>query len=174
MGRRFLREERGFTLTEMLVTTMLMIVVLFAIYSIFDISLRVFGFGNASMEATDNARMGMAKMEREIRAAYPLENASYQSGGITRNPTLFTSFGSQQITFGNDRNGNRMVDGDEVITYELSGSGPPYTLLRNSQPVVEYVQSLDFTYLTSGATTSTESAIRMVRVDLDVRVRPVC
>ena len=66
-----------------------------------------------------------------------------------------------------------MVIANEVITYELSGSGPPYTLLRNSLPVVEYVQSLNFTYLTSGgATTTTESAIRMVRIDLGIQVPP--
>ena len=170
MGRRFLREEDGFTLTEMLVTAMLMVIVLFALYSIFDTGLRVFGFGNASTEATDNARLGLAKMEREIRAAYPSENASFPPG-INRDPVLFTSFGSQQMTLGNDRNGDRMVDAGERITYELSGSGPPYTLLRNSQPVVEYVQNLNFTYLTNGgATTSTESAIRMVRIVLTIRV----
>ena len=65
MGRRFLKEESGFTLTEMLVTTMLMLLVLFALYSIFDMGLRVVGFGNASTEAADNARLGLAKMERE-------------------------------------------------------------------------------------------------------------
>ena len=43
---RVLREERGFTLTEMMVTTVIWIVMLFALYSMFDMSIRVFGFGN--------------------------------------------------------------------------------------------------------------------------------
>ena len=66
---RFLKEERGFTLTEMMVTIMIMIVVFFALYSIFDMSLRVFSFGNNKVEAVENARLGLEKMEREIRAA---------------------------------------------------------------------------------------------------------
>jgi len=171
MRGRLLREEDGFTLTEMLVTTLIMIVVLFALYSIFDMSLRVFSYGNASIEATDNARLGLAKMEREIRAAYPSENAHDPASGVNRNPTLFTSFGANQITFGNDRNGNRMVDAGELITYALSGSGPTYTLSRNSQPVVEYVEALNLTYLTSGGTTTAnEPDIRVVRIRLDVRL----
>ena len=39
---RFLKDERGFTLTEMLVTTIIMIVVLFALFGIF---IPIFGLG---------------------------------------------------------------------------------------------------------------------------------
>ena len=53
---RFLKEERGFTLTEILVTIIIMIVVFFALYSIFDMSLRVFSFGNNKVEAVESAR----------------------------------------------------------------------------------------------------------------------
>ena len=70
---RFLKDERGFTLTEMMVTIMIMMVVFFALYSIFDMSLRVFSFGNNKVEAVESARVGMEKMEREIRAAYPVD-----------------------------------------------------------------------------------------------------
>ena len=58
MKERFLREERGFTLTEMMVTTVIMMVVLFALYSIFDMSLQVFSFGNNKVEAVESARIG--------------------------------------------------------------------------------------------------------------------
>jgi prepilin-type N-terminal cleavage/methylation domain-containing protein len=40
VGERVLREESGFTLPEMLVTMMVMILVFFALYSIFDMGLR--------------------------------------------------------------------------------------------------------------------------------------
>jgi len=52
---------------------MIMIVVLFALYSIFDMGIRVFSFGNDKIEATEQARLGMEKMTREIRAAYPVD-----------------------------------------------------------------------------------------------------
>ena len=44
--KRVVGEEAGFTLTEVLVTMMIMLIVLFALYSIFDMSIRVFSFGN--------------------------------------------------------------------------------------------------------------------------------
>ena len=50
---RLVREEGGFTLTEMMVTIVIMIVVLFALYSIFDMSIRVFSFGNDKIEAME-------------------------------------------------------------------------------------------------------------------------
>jgi hypothetical protein len=40
------REESGFILPELMVTMVMMRTVLFALYSIFDMSIRVFSFGN--------------------------------------------------------------------------------------------------------------------------------
>ncbi len=66
----------GFTLSEMMVTIMIMIVVFFALFSIFDMSLRVFSYGNNKVEAMESARLGMEKMEREIRQAYKYNSAA--------------------------------------------------------------------------------------------------
>ncbi len=74
-----MREEGGFTLPEVLVATTLMVAVLFALYSIFDMSIRVYSFGNDKVEAVENARLGLERMEREIRAAYPYDKASGQN-----------------------------------------------------------------------------------------------
>jgi Tfp pilus assembly protein PilV len=67
-----LRDEDGFTFPEVLVATTLMVVVLFALYSIFDMSIRVFSFGNDKTEAVENARLGLERMEREIKGSIPL------------------------------------------------------------------------------------------------------
>jgi Tfp pilus assembly protein PilW len=175
MERRLLREEGGFTLAEVLVTMTIMIVVLFALYSIFDMSLRVFGLGNDKVEATANARIGLDKMAREIRAAYPYDKPN-------GNRTLFPSYGpnpSTSLTFGNDLNGDRRVDpASEQITYSLS-AGSPATLLRNGQPVVEYVKDVDgggaltFEYLQAdGVTTATsETNVALVRMKLEVSLK---
>jgi prepilin-type N-terminal cleavage/methylation domain-containing protein len=56
--QRLLRDERGFTLVEMMVTIIIMIVVLSALYSIFDMSVRVFTFGSNKVEAMESARLG--------------------------------------------------------------------------------------------------------------------
>ena len=161
-----LREEGGFTLPEMLVTIMIMITVLFALYNIFDMSIRVFSFGNDKVEAVENARLGLEKMERELRFAYPYNKA----GG---NTTLFPSFSSNSITFGNDLDGNRAIDAaSEQITYSLSAGSPP-ALLRNGQPTAEFakVNGLTFRYYDkSGAETATESQIARVRISLDIEI----
>lgn len=166
LSRRLVGEESGFTLVEVMVTIMLMLTVMFALYSIFDMSLRVFGLGNDKTEATQNARLGLERMEREIRAAYPYDKAN-------GNKTLFTARTAAQITFGNDRNGNRLVDPNEVISYRRGDD--PNTLVREnsgtSQPVVEFVDGLTFEYLDRyGATATSEGNIFMVRITLTTEV----
>lgn len=52
------RGQGGFTLPEMMVTITMMVVVLFALLSIFDASIRVFSLGNDKVEAIENARLG--------------------------------------------------------------------------------------------------------------------
>ena len=164
--QRLLREEGGFTLPEMLVTIMIMIAVLFALYSIFDMGIRVFSFGNDKVEAVENARLGLEKMERELRDAYPYNKA----GG---NTTLFPSFTSNSITLGNDTNGDRKITAPgEEITYSLGGGSSP-ALLRNGQPAVEYVKAngLTFQYLDkNGNTTIAESEVARVRIKLEIEI----
>ena len=178
--RRLLGEEGGFTLPEMLVTVMIMLTVLFALYSIFDMSIRVFGFGNDKVEVVENARLGLEKMERELRDAYPRDKAA-------GNTTLFTSFTSRSVTFGNDTNGDRKITAPgEEITYRLSGSAP-YSLLRANpsndstpDPVIEYVKAngLNFKYYAqdgneinpSSPGSYGESDIARVRIKLEIEL----
>jgi prepilin-type N-terminal cleavage/methylation domain-containing protein len=173
MKRRSLQED-GFTLVEMMVTIAVMIVVMFALYSVFDMTVRVFMFANDKVEAVENARLGLERMEREIRAAYPYEKPSGDE-------QLFDGMGTTRITFGNDRGiGDRYIDqATEEIAYGLSATGPPYTLQRavgsgTPQPVVEYIGEFDdgtpglrFVYLKRSGTdlvaTSAEPEIKAVR-----------
>jgi prepilin-type N-terminal cleavage/methylation domain-containing protein len=194
LRKRIAGEENGFTLTEMMVTIIVMMIVLFALYSIFDMGLRTFAYGNDKVEAVENARVGLEKMEREIRGAYP-----YDKGNITTPDTHLFDAGTwtdTQIKFGNDLDGNRKVEcpnpaGEcEVISYQVyqpEGS-TTYTLGRSNsaagilQPVVEYVDyasatdtGLRFRYFQRDGTTEvlpggTEADIGMVRIELRIRV----
>lgn len=103
MRQRLIREQDGFTLAEVLVTMVMMLTVMFALYSIFDMSLRVFSFGNDKIEAVENARIGMERMEREIRASYPYDKA----GG---DEELFEVWEEDRIVFGNDLDGDRKIE----------------------------------------------------------------
>jgi type II secretory pathway component PulJ len=173
---RILKEEEGFSLPEVLVTLMVMIAVMFALYSIFDMSLRVFSFGNDKTEAVENARLGLEKMEREIRAAYPYNKPAAQNHLLWSPgyPTMGAIPPSNQISFGNDLNGNRVVDSDEVITYRRNASTP--TILEREkgvspQPVVEHVDGLTFEYLDRyGANATSESTVASVHITLVIRV----
>ncbi len=173
MRERLLREESGFTLAEVMVTMMLMLVVSFALYSIFDMSIRVFSFGNDKTEAVENARLGLERMERELRAAYPHDKAGVGGTADTKVIAGGIANPSSTITFGNDVDGDRQIASDtatEQITYTLSGD----TLQRNSQPVVEFVKTdgLSFKYLDkTGNPTITEAGIRRVQIRLEVEVK---
>lgn len=191
MRERLLRDESGFTLAEVMVTMMLMLVVMFALYSIFDMSIRVFTFGNDKTEAVENARLGLEKMEREIRAAYPQDKVA------DPNTPLLTGWTATKITFGNDLDGNRkiecLVGGSppcETISYDVYPTGSTYALGRintsggSRQPVVEFVDQvsasdtgLSFKYFESNGTTEVvpgvgaEPQIALVRIELRIKVK---
>lgn len=195
-GTKLVKDESGFTLAEVMVTIMIMIIVFFALHSIFDMSLRVFSFGNDKVEATQNARIGLERMERELRAAYPVDRiAGYRHVFFTPGFPIAPTFPEERrITFGNDLASggppNRMVDSSEVITYELrssnnlssecptTGSAGVCTLVRiqdgTVQPVVEYVipNGLTFQYFRGNLTPADSSGdgtdIGVVRITLEV------
>ena len=181
-----LSDESGFSLAEMMMTVMVMIVVLFALYNVFDMSLRVFSFGNNKVEAVENARLGLERIERELRGAYP-----YDKGNATSNTQLFDSVSSPTtLTFANDLSPeDRVINAaTEKITYTLTG-----TTLRRSvgggtaEAVIESVRLADdpatpvvegsrMEYLKkSGANlvaTNVESEVEVVRITVDVEVDP--
>jgi prepilin-type N-terminal cleavage/methylation domain-containing protein len=192
-----LREEGGFTLPEVLVATTLMVVVLFALYSIFDMSMRVFSFGSGKTEAVENARLGLERMEREIRVAYPYDKANGQDH-------LFWSPGhpakgeippSDRISFGNDLDGNRKIECPpppapsstcETITYDVYRPGGSATdalgRAKSSggvrQPVAGYVEDVDgdgealtFGYMDRfGGSATGEAEVALVRIELEIEV----
>ena len=166
MRERFIREESGFTLPELLVTMLLMLTVFFALHSIFDMGIRVFSFGNDKTEATENARLGLERMERELRAAYPYNKAA-------GNGTLIASGTADAVTFGNDLNGNRIVDSNEVITYRRSPSEPTVLQRENNgqtQPLAGFVGGLAFDYVNPAGDPVAASTASRVRISLAVEV----
>ncbi|MDQ4127119.1 MAG: prepilin-type N-terminal cleavage/methylation domain-containing protein [Actinomycetota bacterium] len=159
-GRRSLVDEGGFTLTEVLVAMTMMVVVLFSLYAVFETTVRVFDLAGDELEAAENARLGLGRMEREIRAAYP------QAGGVllsTWEPTL--------IAFQN----KPTDDPPETVVYSLSAGSPNY-LRRNGQRLAGPLagsEGLRFAYCKSATDCSSavgsEGEIALVRVTLGVR-----
>lgn len=157
--RRF--PEGGFTLPEVLVAMTMMVVVLFALYALFDTSVRIFGYGSDELEALENARLGLDRMEREIRAAYP------HDGGI-----LLDAGGEDEISFR-----NRLDSGPlRTITYDLSGGSSSY-LRRNGQRLagpLDGGEGVRFAYCATPAACSSpmadEAEVKLVRITLNARV----
>jgi hypothetical protein len=109
---------------EVLVSAMMMFGVLFALYAIFDVSVRAFGYGGDRLEAVGNTRLALGRMEREIRAAYPYDLTSNPQEIPVSGPTDPTRPAvptATRIAFGNETGGDRSIDGSEVIGYYLSG-----------------------------------------------------
>lgn len=174
--RRRLAEENGFTLPEALVALVMTAAVLFALYAVFDAGVRIFGAGRDRAEAVQAARLGLARMEREIRAAYPRARAD----GDT---TLLADFGEDRLAFGNDLNGNRrtvdpatgLAEAGEGISYTLDPDGAP---LRNGRLLVESARDVDgdgraltFEYLdANGNPVGDEADVSLVRVELEISV----
>jgi len=168
--------EGGFTLPEALVAMVMTAAVLLALYAVFDASVRVFGAARDNAEAAQAARIGLARMEREIRAAYPRDKA----GG---DATLLTNFGEERLDFGNDLNGNRRIvdpttgisEPGEGISYTLGAGGAP---LRNGRLLVDSAKDIDgdgkaltLTYFDADGNpvvTGDEADVGLVRVELEV------
>ena len=160
-----------------------MMVVFFALYSIFDMSIRIFSFGNNKVEAVESARLGLERMEREIRAAYPVGSDGhlfFSANGLAPSNPPQAMPTQTQITFGNELGAEGAGDGNRVPGPRLRihnlqadrrcrGSSAACTVspcdLRRvntanstdpGDPVVEnavFPGGLDFTYLRSDGTT---------------------
>lgn len=149
--------QGGFTLPEVLVAMVMMSFVIFALYAVFDAGVRVFTAGHDGAEAAQNARQALARIEREIRAAYPRDKANGDN-------VLLTDFREDGITFGNDvgkdpLGGNRRThdpstgayEPGERITYGTNAGGAPVRngvrLARHAGDVDGDGRALSFTYL---------------------------
>lgn len=155
-----LADETGFTLAEALVAMTMMTTVLFSLYAVFDTTVRVFELASDELEAVENARLGLGRMEREIRAAYP------QAGGV-----LLGAWEPTRIAFQN----KPTDDPPQTIVYSLSGGSPAY-LRRNGQRVAGPLDRADgvrFAYCESATDCSSaigsEGDIALVRVTLNVK-----
>ena len=182
-ARRYLRKgESGFTLVEVLVAATMMFGVLFALYAIFDVSVRTFGYGRDRLESVENARLALGKMEREIRAAYPYDLASsppkrhlFLNPADPTKPAVPTA---TRVAFGNETGGDRGIGPTEVIGYYLSGHDLKRSKGGSAQTLVDSVPAdgLRFTPCRSAddcppaLAITDEAEIRLVRIELSVDV----
>ncbi|MEE9153776.1 MAG: prepilin-type N-terminal cleavage/methylation domain-containing protein [candidate division NC10 bacterium] len=166
------RNQSGFTLLEMLISSAIFAIVLFAIYTIYITSQATSTRGINKIEVQQNARVAMRRMAREIRmAGYDRGSAIPAQGS----PTAVQVATATTLTFIADVTG----DGDsERVTYQLQGT----QLIRESaswvggvwtptppasSELADSVITLSFTYYDANDNvTATLAAIQRITIGI--------
>ena len=170
------KREDGFTLVELLVATMIGLIIMMAVYSMYRTQQKSFILQEQMAGMQQNLRAAMFYMAREIRMAGcdPTGNAGAGIISATNTSISFTS------DFRGDANGSKF-DGDindlnESITYsfyDADGDGD-MDIGRDTgdgvQPLAENIDALDLVYLNeNGSPTSTISEIRSIQITIVAR-----
>lgn len=179
-----MKKDKGFTLVEMMIAIAVGMLVLSAVYTVFNLQNKLLGDQEQIAELHQNARIAMDMMVREISmAGYNQTTDPLTIPSLPRCTSALVAAGtscvgitnaaSDTITFTADLNGNGSIAADssnpnENITYSVySSSGIP-ALGRTSngsrQPVAEYVESLLFTY-----DSATLESIRQIKITIRAR-----
>lgn len=174
--------EAGFTLVEVLVAATMMFAVLFALYAVFDVSVRAFGYGGDRVQAVGDARLAMDRMEREIRAAYPYDLTTDPPRRYLfldpLDPTKPAVPTATRIAFGNETEGDRKIGASEVVGYYLNGHDLKRSKGGSVQTLLDSVSTdgLRFTPCRTAVdcppavAITDEAEVRLVRIELAVEV----
>lgn len=147
--RAVLRDQRGFTLTELLLVATVLGMILGGVVLIQQQGQQAYLFGSHRVEVQQNNRAALELMVRELRSAQAI-----------------TTLGSAtDLTFA-DSSGT-------VIRYQLSGTTLNRTAGGTTTPLIGGVQTLAMSYYSawngatnSGTTTATPASVRLVRLQL--------
>lgn len=147
------RDQRGFSLAELLVVTAVLGLVMAAVIAIQQKGQQVYIYGSNRVEAQQNARVALDVMTRELRSAQQ----------------IVTLGGAGDVTFLNQ-------DGVQV-RYQLSGTDLNRTSGGSTATIIGGVQGLTMTYCAvwnavgNSCTTAagSASAVTVIRVQLTAR-----
>jgi len=148
--RRMLRDQRGFTLTELLVVTAVLAIVLGAVILIQQKGQEAYIMGSNRVETQQNARVALDLMTRELRSATAV--IAIPSG--------------TNMTF-TDQNG-------ASVQYQLASGNLTRSTGGIATILIGGVQSLAFTYFSAyngqtntGTSTGTASAVKVIKIALE-------
>ena len=151
------KKNRGFSLIEALIAMAIVGIVMAAVYTTYASQQRSYLIQEQVAAMQQNLRAGLNVMVREIRmAGYdPLGSANAGIVSMTANSIQLTA----------DLNGDGdTLDTDENVTYAINGSG---NLGRNTQPVAENIDALNFVYLDGNRTvTADPAAVRSIQITM--------
>jgi type II secretory pathway component PulJ len=146
------------TLAELLVALSVLGLVLAATLGAFTEGQRAYARGAARVETQQTARVGLARMAREIRQA--------GLGGGAVSPIAVAERSRIVIQHDLDRDG-RAVSKGETVTWVLSGGVLRRDAGGGAQPIVNGVRSLELSYLdAAGRDTTAPTAVSTVVIVL--------
>ena len=115
---KVLQPESGFTLIELLVTLAIFMLVMIAVYSLFDTGQWFYLHGERKTKIQEIARMAMEQMERDIRmCGFGVPNGSQFDATTLWTPDIFTSTGGK-FFFRAD-----IDSGHSFVTVDAASSG---------------------------------------------------
>jgi hypothetical protein len=151
-------DARGVTLADLLATFAVVGLVLAAVLSVFSEGQRAYSHGASRVETQQTARVGLARMAREIRQA--------GRGGGSLTPIAVAEPSRLVIQQDLDGDGVAATRG-ETITWRLAGDVLRRDAGAGAQPIVNGVRALRFDYLDrDGVRTTRADAIRTVVITL--------
>jgi len=169
--KKTINSEHGFTITELLVATLISAVVMTGVYSTFYSQHKSYTVQDQVALTQQNLRAAIQCLESEIRMAGCDPTGDAGAGILALAPLRIT----MDIT---DNGGNPDADGDildagEDVTYSLDGADNLIKTdnnLATSNILAENIDALDFVFLDgSAAVTADLSAIRSVQITLVAR-----
>lgn len=147
--RATVADQRGFTLTELLMVTTVLAVILGGIVLVQQQGQQAYLFGSHRVEVQQNGRAALELMSRELRSA--------------KSVTAVVS--TTDLTF--------LDSGGASIQYRLTGNTLSRTIGGATSPLVGGVQSLAMTCYSSwdgstntGTTTTVPGAVKLVRLQI--------
>lgn len=150
--RAVFRDQRGFTLTELLVVATVLGLILTSVVLVQQRGQEAYLFGSHRVEVQQNNRSALELMIRELRSA--------QSVTVIPSATNLTFVDQNGVT----------------IQYQLSGTTLNRTVTGTTTPLIGGVQTLSMTYYSAwngatntGTTTTAPAAVRLIRVQLVTR-----
>jgi len=158
-----MRNQKGFTLVEILVALAIGGIVMAAAYSMYISQQKAYQITEQVSALQQNLRSAMYFLERDLRmAGYNPTKASIYFGftDLTLpSPGLFT--------FGMDTSENGVLDTDETFTYSLVGNNLRRTSGGVSQTIADNISDISLTWFNrDGGTPANPSEARRVQVTL--------
>lgn len=166
--------QAGFSLVELLITALILPVVLFAIYLMYETNMTTATWGNKKAELQQNARVALDMMEREIRmAGY---NPDPSLTGANANAIQDISLSPTTLTFITDVDG-AADNKTEKVQYTYNAT--PQTITRSvwqwngtgwdsltatPEVVADGVSSLSLTYCDNAQPTNNCSGLNPAQV----------